>query len=74
MRGWDAARNVLCVRLDSMGDVLMTSPAMRALRESHRARRLTLLTSRSGATVAPHIPEVDAVIEFTAPWMKAAGC
>ncbi len=27
---WDRARNVLCVRLDAMGDVLMTTPAIRA--------------------------------------------
>ena len=27
---WKHARNVLCVRLDAMGDVLMTTPAIRA--------------------------------------------
>jgi len=31
---WQAARRILCVRLDSLGDVLMCTPAMRALRES----------------------------------------
>ena len=24
--GWSRARNVLCVRLDTLGDVLMTTP------------------------------------------------
>jgi len=72
--GWKAARRILCVRLDGMGDVLMTTPAMRALRESGEGRHLTLLTSRSGRAVAPYIREVDDVIEFAAPWMKPPGC
>ena len=71
--GWPAARRVLCVRLDAMGDVLMTTPAMRAFRESGSNCSLTLLTSRAGAAIAPFIREVDEVIEFTAPWMKPAG-
>jgi lipopolysaccharide heptosyltransferase II len=59
------------VRLDALGDVLMCTPAMRALREAAPGRRLTLLTSPSGAAAAPFIPEVDDVIVHAAPWMKA---
>ncbi|HEX6005918.1 MAG TPA: lipopolysaccharide heptosyltransferase II [Burkholderiales bacterium] len=70
--GWLAAERVLCVRLDSMGDVLMTTPAMRALRNGGR-RRITLLASRAGGAIARFIPEVDEVIEFSAPWMKVPG-
>lgn len=70
---WRDARDVLCVRLDALGDVLMTTPAMRALRESSPGQRITLLTSRSGALIARLIPEVDEVIEYEAPWMKSAG-
>jgi lipopolysaccharide heptosyltransferase II len=69
---WGKARKILCVRLDSLGDVLMCTPAMRALRESRPGRELTLLTSPGGAAAAPFIPEVDAVIEYLAPWMKGA--
>lgn len=68
--GWDHARNILCVRLDNLGDVLMTTPAMRALRESGPGRRITLLTSSVGAKAAGLIPVVDDVIEYDAPWMK----
>jgi lipopolysaccharide heptosyltransferase II len=68
---WDQARRILCVRLDALGDVLMCTPAMRALRDAAPGRRLTLLTSSSGAAAAPFIPEVDDVIVHAAPWMKA---
>ena len=68
---WDRVRNILCVRLDAIGDVLMTGPALRALRVGHPERRLTLLTSPYGASIARLMPEVDAVIEYAAPWMKA---
>lgn len=69
---WREARRVLCVRLDNLGDVVMTTPAIRALRQSRPGRTITLLASRSGAAAAPHIPEVDTVIPYDAPWMKLA--
>lgn len=70
---WDQAENVLCARLDTLGDVLMTTPAFRALREANPARRITLLTSPAGAEVARLVPEIDEVIVYDAPWMKATG-
>src|SRR3954470_23915038 len=68
---WDKVRNILCVRLDSLGDVLMCTPAMRALRSSRPGRFLTLLTSSGGAAAVPFIPEIAGVIEYAAPWMKS---
>ena len=65
---WNAAQRVLCVRLDSLGDVLMCTPALRALRQS--GRELTLLTSPSGAAAAPFIPGLADTIVYAAPWMK----
>ena len=29
---WRNYKNILCIRLDNMGDVLMSQPAMRALK------------------------------------------
>jgi lipopolysaccharide heptosyltransferase II len=72
MSDWHLARNVLCVRLDSLGDVLMTSPALRALKETLPERRITLLSSSSGAAAGRQIPEVDEVLAWDAPWMKAS--
>jgi lipopolysaccharide heptosyltransferase II len=68
---WRAARSVLAIRLDNMGDVLMTSPALRAIKAAGKQRRVTLLTSESGAAVARYIPEVDDVIHYEAPWVKS---
>lgn len=69
---WRRAQNILCVRLDAMGDVLMTGPAIRALRESAPNRRITLLTSPSGAEAARLLPWVDDILIYEAPWMKAS--
>jgi lipopolysaccharide heptosyltransferase II len=68
---WQTARNVLAVRLDSLGDVLMTTPALRALRESSPGRRVTLLTSPAGAALQGMLPDLDDVQVYESPWMKA---
>lgn len=69
--GWHTAKNILCIRLDYLGDVLMTTPALRALRQSIPGCRITLLTSAAGAAAARYIPEIDNTIEYAAPWMKS---
>ncbi len=69
---WHDAERLLCARLDSLGDVLMTGPAIRALKASRPGRTITLLTSESGAEAARLLPEIDEVIVFGAPWMKLA--
>lgn len=68
---WKDARRILCVRLDYLGDVLMSTPAIRALRQSAPGCSITLLTSASGAAVARHIPEIDDTIVYAAPWLKS---
>ena len=68
---WAGVERVLCVRLDTLGDVLMTTPAIRALKHSSPRRRITLMTSASGAATAELIPELDDVLVYDAPWMKA---
>lgn len=72
-QAWRRARRILCVRLDSLGGVLMCTPAMRALRDGVPGRSLTLLASPDGAAAAPFVPEIDDVIAFRAPWMKDDG-
>ncbi|HEY2065393.1 MAG TPA: glycosyltransferase family 9 protein [Gemmatimonadaceae bacterium] len=71
---WAVVRRVLCVRLDTLGDVLMTTPALRAVREHGGARgcEVTLLTSAPGAAVAALVPVIDDAIVYEAPWLKAS--
>ena len=66
---WQRARRILAVRLDQLGDVMMTTPALAALKHGAPDRHVTLLASPSSAALAPHLP-VDAVIEAAVPWMK----
>jgi lipopolysaccharide heptosyltransferase II len=68
---WCDVRNVLAVRLDNMGDVLMTTPAIAALK-GHPGRRVTLLASPAGAALRNHLPALDDVLVYEAPWVK--GC
>ncbi|MFT3894215.1 MAG: hypothetical protein QM730_21505 [Anaerolineales bacterium] len=69
---WSNAKNILCVRLDSMGDVLMMTPAIRALKETVPERKITLLTSTSGGKISPLIPEIDNTLIYDPPWMKSS--
>ncbi|HEY7060966.1 MAG TPA: glycosyltransferase family 9 protein [Chloroflexota bacterium] len=66
---WRAARRILAVRLDNLGDVLVTTPALHAIKESLPEASLTLLASPVGAQVGCLDPDVDDVIVYEAPWM-----
>ena len=67
---WKMARRVLAVRLDGMGDLLMTGPAIRALKGAVSGRTVTALVSPAGAAAARLLPGVDDVMVYQAPWMK----
>ena len=64
--GWERAEKVLCVRLDTLGDVLMTTPAIRAVKLSRPGRHVTLLTAGRGTSVARLVPEIDQAIGLVA--------
>lgn len=59
----------LAVRLDSMGDVLLTGPALRALAAT--SDHLTVLAGPLGRTAAELLPGVDDVLCWEAPWVAA---
>lgn len=66
---WSSARNILLIRLDNLGDVLLTTPAFHAVKASLPSARLTLLTSPVGAQIVRLDPDIDDVIVYQAPWM-----
>ncbi|SDV03868.1 ADP-heptose:LPS heptosyltransferase [Microlunatus sagamiharensis] len=59
--------HVLVARLDSVGDILLAGPAVRAVAAS--AERVTMLVGRGRGAVARLLPGVDDVIEYAAPWV-----
>ena len=63
----DKRNRVLAVRLDGLGDVLLTGPALRALAAG--SRHLTLLAGPAGAPVAGLLPGVNDVLVYNAPWI-----
>jgi lipopolysaccharide heptosyltransferase II len=71
MLDWNTAKNILCIRLDTIGDVIMTTPAIHALKTAHPDRRITLMTSSAGSAIAPLIPDLDDLIVYDSPWLKA---
>lgn len=71
MPSWNTAQNILCIRLDTIGDVIMTAPALSVLKGSQPERHLTLMTSSAGAVVSPLLTAVDNLIVYDAPWLKA---
>jgi ADP-heptose:LPS heptosyltransferase len=62
-------RRVLVVRLDSMGDLLICGPAIRAVAASGAV--VTVLTGPGGAAAAGLLPGVGTVLTWDCPWILA---
>ncbi len=69
MFDWSECKNILCIRADNMGDLIMTTPALRALKETFNCN-ITVLTSQMGSVITPFIKEIDEVIVHDLPWIK----
>lgn len=65
---WAKARNILVMRLDNIGDVIMTSPALRAIKQNLPECRITLMASPGGAQAATLLPWVDKVLPWRVLW------
>ncbi|HVU68720.1 MAG TPA: glycosyltransferase family 9 protein [Ktedonobacteraceae bacterium] len=66
---WKNAHKLLLVRLDNLGDVLLMTPALRALKRALPQTDLTLLCSPVGAQVGRLNPDLAQVIVYEAPWI-----
>lgn len=62
-------KNILLVRLDNMGDVIMSSPAFQIIKDQSNAK-LTLLTSHRGAPITKLLGMIDEVLVCDLPWLK----
>ncbi len=65
---WTDARDILAVRLDNAGDVVMLGPALRAVKETSPQARLTLLATPAGAAAAALLPWIDEVMVWRPVW------
>jgi lipopolysaccharide heptosyltransferase III len=60
----DPVRRVLVIRHRAAGDLLLTTPALRALRAGLPGRRIEVLVARGLGELLEGNPDVDSVIEF----------
>jgi ADP-heptose:LPS heptosyltransferase len=65
---WQDVRNLLVMRLDNIGDVIMTTPVLQALRENLPEAKITLMSSPSGAATAALLPWIDQVLPWRVLW------
>ena len=65
---WREARNLLAVRLDNAGDIVMLGPAFRAIKTTRPECKITLLASPAGAKTAPLLPWIDSVLVWRSIW------
>jgi ADP-heptose:LPS heptosyltransferase len=72
-KGWENVREILVVRLDNVGDVVMTGPALRTLKAALPEARITLMASQAGSRIAPLLPWVDRVMTHRAVWQDLWG-
>lgn len=69
-KSWQHCKNILIIRADNMGNLIMSAPAIRAVKQTFSSR-ITVLTSSMAAGIAPHLSEIDDVIVSDLPWIKA---
>jgi len=69
-QAWNTCKKILCIRADNMGDLIMTTPALKALKETFLCH-LTVLTSTMAQSIVPFIPVIDEVIIHDLPWIRS---
>ena len=62
---------VLAVRLDAIGDLLLTEPALALLRQRFPNARIDLAANPASAQVLQDSPNFDRLIPYRAPWHAA---
>lgn len=63
-------KNILVIRLDHMGDLICTLPALPVLKERFPAAKITVLTGIEGQAILKENPFVDNLIIFRSNWFS----
>ncbi len=62
--------NILVIKQSSLGDVLHSTAALRAIKEAYPQARLTLLTNNGSVGIVQHNDDIDEIIELPYPALK----
>lgn len=63
-KNFSSVKNILLIRLDAVGDFILTSPAIRAVRENFPAANITLIVSQKIFPLAELCPYVNEILFF----------
>lgn len=63
-RGWN---RILFIRPDHLGDMLLSVPALRALKQARPYMEIHMLASPSSASILANVPEIDLVLTINFP-------
>jgi len=67
---WTGMRRILAIRPDNLGDVVLLTPALRALRSAAPQASLDLLASPAGAALRPLLADVDGLLTVSPSWQQ----
>jgi len=66
----DNPERILVIRLDHIGDVLLSTPSLRALRKLYPKAQISCLVGSWAKEVLKRNPNVDEVTTFNPPWLQ----
>jgi lipopolysaccharide heptosyltransferase II len=68
----DVIKSILLIRLDHLGDVLLTTPAIRSLKKQFPQARVTVLVKEWSFEAIKNNPRIDNIIVFNSFWTIAS--
>jgi heptosyltransferase-3 len=65
--------NILIIQLGDIGDVVLTTPTIRAVKEAYPAARVSILVRKPFGSLLVADPHLAEVVEFANVWPQAPG-
>ncbi len=66
-------KKILCIRIDHIGDVLLTTPAFRALRKRYPKARIDVLVRSFSKEILDGNKNISKILTFDFPWLGLHG-
>lgn len=66
-------KKILLIRLDHIGDVLLTTPAIRGIRKRYPKAHISCMAGSWSRDILIDNPDIDELILYDAPWFKRGG-